>query len=502
MDTEKATSEDEITFLSDADALEEGLRLGCVGVWRWKIDSDLLQWTRNLESVHHLPPGSFDGSLSSFQRDLHPSDAGEVWQKIKASIEHETPYRAVYRTSPRPNQAELWIETAGAVTTAPDGSRYLTGICLDVTDRVKKERQLVRRLSQQHAVAQFGAYALNEDSLQNVLDEAVRVAADVLHVPLTKILKFSDSADHLVLCAGIGWNDGLVGHGAVDIDRASQAGFTLMTSGPVLVSDILTETRFSGPQLLHDHEVRSGISVVIPGAGSRPFGVFGIHARDVREFDTTDAEFLQSIAHIVAGAVRHAAASDHKTLLVREMAHRAGNMLQLVNSIAGKTFSPDADPQLARRSFSERLNALARSNYVVARGGWTATPFRELVEETLQPFGSRVIAEGRNVLLPPEFCFDMGLILHELATNSAKYGTLGQQDGSVLVRWTFRPRSQGARLFSFEWEDPMPMSATSATGTGFGSKLMSALIERKWNGTVTVSEDSNFRLTIEVSLAE
>ena len=502
MSKQISASQDDITFLKDAVGLEEGLRLGCVGVWRWKIDSDLLQWTRNLESVHNLPPGSFDGSLSSFQHDLHPNDAGEVWQKIKASIEHETPYRAVYRTNPRPNQTELWIETAGGVTTAPDGSRYLTGICLDVTDRVKKERQLVRRLSQQRAVAQFGAYALNEVSLQNVLDEAVRMAADVLHVPLTKILQFSDSADHLVLRAGMGWDDGLVGHGTVGIDKTSQAGFTLMTNGPVLVTDLLAETRFSGPQLLHDYEVRSGISVVIPGAGSRPFGVFGIHARDVREFDTTDAEFLQSIAHIVAGAARQAAAADHKTLLVREMAHRAGNMLQLVNSIAGKTFSPDADPQVARRSFSERLNALARSNYVVARGGWTATPFRELVEETLEPFGSRVTAEGRNVLLPPEFCFDMGLILHELATNSAKYGTLGQQDGSILVRWTFRPQVQGQRIFSFEWEDPMPMSSTSATGTGFGSKLMSALIERKWNGTVSMAKESHFRLTIEVSLSD
>ncbi|MDP3523639.1 MAG: HWE histidine kinase domain-containing protein, partial [Hoeflea sp.] len=184
------------------------------------------------------------------------------------------------------------------------------------------------------------------------------------------------------------------------------------------------------------------------------------------------------------------------------MAHRAGNMLQLVNSIAGKTFSPDADPQLARRSFSERLNALARSNYVVARGGWTATPFKELVEETLQPFGGRITAEGRNVLLPPEFCFDMGLILHELATNSAKYGTLGQQDGSILIRWTFRPQSQGTRVFSFEWEDPMSISTASATGTGFGSKLLSALVERKWNGTVTVADRSNFRLTIEVSLSD
>lgn len=500
MDKNTADSADESAFLSEAGALEDGLRLGGVGIWRWKIDSDLLQWTRNLESIHHLPPGSFDGSLSSFQRDIHPDDADAVWQKIKSSIESETPYRAVYRARPRPNQNELWIETAGAVTTACNGSRYLTGVCLDVTNRVRSERQLERRLAQQRAVAHFGAYTLHEFDLQKVLNEAVRVAADVLGVPLAKILQFADTADHLILRAGIGWKEELVGHGRVGIDGTSQAGYTLLADEPVIVADMLAETRFCGPQLLHDHEVRSGMSVVIPGVETRPFGVFGIHSRDLREFDRTDAEFLQSLAHIVTGAARHAVAADHRMLLVREMAHRAGNMLQLVNSIAGQTFSADADPQLARKSFGDRLNALARSNYVVARGGWTATPFRELVEATLEPFGSRMTAEGRNVLLPPEFCFDMGLILHELATNSSKYGTLGEDDGAIRVSWTFRASAEGLSLFCFDWEDPLPVTASQAKGSGFGSKLMTALIERKWNGVVTIADASNFRITMEVPL--
>ena len=98
--------------------------------------------------------------------------------------------------------------------------------------------------------------------------------------------------------------------------------------------------------------------------------MFGIHARELRQFDGTDAEFLQSLANIVAGAARQFAAADQQKLLVREMAHRAGNMLQLVNSIANQTFGAEADLRLAKKSFSDRLNSLARSNYVVARGGW------------------------------------------------------------------------------------------------------------------------------------
>ncbi|VVT27769.1 HWE histidine kinase domain-containing protein [Rhizobium sp. EC-SD404] len=500
MNNYDSNSPAEVSFLSDSSALQEGLHFGGVGIWRWRIDSDQLQWTRNLESVHHLPHNSFDGSLASFQRDLHPADAERVWQQIKTSVETGTPYRAVYRTSPRAGVGELWIETSGGVTTDCSGIRYLTGVCLDVTDRIQNERKLERRLAQQRAVARFGSLALSHDDLQGVLDEAVKIAADVLDVPLSKVLQFADVADHLVLRAGLGWKGGLVGNCIVGIERSSQAGYTLLENKPITVDDLKIEQRFDGPQLLHDHGVRSGISVVIPGRKSRPFGVFGVHTRDVRLFDEADAEFLQSLAHIVAGAARHAEAADHRMLLVREMAHRAGNMLQLVNSIAGQTFVATADQNLARQTFSDRLSALARSNYVIARGGWTATPFAELVAETLKPFGHRVAAKGRSILLPPELCFDMGLVLHELATNSAKYGTLGRETGTVHITWSHETGADGTSMFKVDWQDPLKSNSISAKGTGFGSKLMSALIERKWNGTATIAQGATFQITMEVPL--
>lgn len=489
-------------FLTDPRALVDGLRLGGAGVWRWKIDSDQLEWTRNLESVHGLPPGSFDGTLSSFQLDLHPDDADAVWQRIRESIVTGTPFLTVYRAAPRPGRDDLWIETSGGLAIGRDGSQYLTGICLEVSERIRNERQLQRRLAQQKAIARFGSFALSEGDLAKVLDDAVAIAAEVLDVPLSKILQFSDTADQLVLRAGIGWVDAQVGHTVVGIEKASQAGFTLLVDQPVIVRDLLTETRFNGPALLHDHGVRSGISVVIPGSRARPFGVFGIHATDLRNFDQTDAEFLQSLANVVAGAARHAAAADHQTLLVREMAHRAGNMLQLVNSIATQTFHPDVDTSAAKHAFSERLSALARSNYVVARGGWTSTSFTELVGETLKPFGQRVKRLGRDILLPPELCFDMGLVLHELATNSVKYGSLGRDGGTVAVEWSFEPSSSELRAFRLEWNDSdLAPPAEFEVKTGFGSKLIRALVERKWNGVVRVAKDANFRISFEIPLA-
>ncbi|WP_164612896.1 sensor histidine kinase [Pseudotabrizicola algicola] len=488
--------------MADGADLVEGLRLGKVGVWRWKIDTNLLSWTANLEEIHALAAGSFDGTLASFQNDLHPEDAAGVWQQIIACIDQGAPYRTVYRTIPRPGLPDLWIEAAGGVSVAPDGTAYLTGVCTDVTARVETEQRLARRQAQQSAVAAFGSFALAEPEFQKIMDRAVHIAADVLQVPLTKILQFADSADHLVLVSGLGWQEGLVGSGKVGIERESQAGFTLLAQAPVIVADLLSETRFDGPQLLHDHGVRSGISVIIPGSGFRPFGVFGIHSRDVRRFEAADAEFLLSLANIVAAAARQVEAARQQALLVREMAHRAGNMLQLVNSIAGQTFSAASDPKLARNSFSARLSALARSNYIVSRSGWGATRFAEVVTETLKPFGERITATGRDILLHPDLCFDMGLVLHELASNSLKFGALGRTLGSVNIHWTYRVEADGARIFSFEWSDPESTAAPDASATGFGSKLVRALIEQKWHGTITKETQTGFRLRFDIPYPE
>lgn len=488
-------------FLSEGYALEEGLRLGMAGIWRWQVGSEKLQWTKNLEGIHLLPPESFDGTLETFRRDLHPDDADTVWQKIEACIESGEPYRAVYRTAPRDGAPEVWIETCGGVTVDSDGLRYLTGVCLDVTQRVRKERELKRRLAQQSAVARFGSSALNEPDLQKVLDYAVCIAAEVFDVPLTKILQFADSADHLVLRSGVGWATGLVGRGTVGIETSSQAGFTLACNQPVLVHDLLEENRFHGPQLLHDHGVRSGISVVISGTEARAFGVFGVHDRVPRQFDQTDAEFLQSLANIVAGAARQNIAVERQRLLVREMAHRAGNLLQLVTSIARQTFSSTLDTNAARHSFSERLGALARSNYVVSRGGWTSTRIRETVEEALRPFGDRFVIQGRDVLLPPDLCFDMGIVLHELATNSVKHGTLGQNVGSVHVTWSNDTGQTDCTRFCFEWDDRYSQAGTATNGAGFGSMLVRALIEKKWNGTLKLASVPHFQMKIEIPLS-
>jgi two-component sensor histidine kinase len=356
-------------------------------------------------------------------------------------------------------------------------------------------------LLKQEATAELGMLALGTQSFQHIIDVIVERLSVELHCPLTKVLQFADEADELTLVAGVGWKDGLVGCGKVGVDRDSQAGFTLMSDGPVIVEDLETETRFTGPPLLREHGVRSGMSVIIPGPGNRPFGVLGVHSRELRKFDRSDVEFLVTVASIIASRWRQEVAEARNRALLREMAHRSGNLLQVVNSIFSNTMRGARDIDEGKTKFAQRLSAMARANLLLARGGWSATPLRDLAESTLEPFGGNIKFKGRDVVVPGDVAFDLSLIFFELGTNSSKYGAFGPGEGEVHLSWSLT-RDGGDRCLKLQWLDTSEPSRREALGSGFGTRLIHQLVELEYQGKVSISEKPQYCCAFEFSLPQ
>jgi PAS domain S-box-containing protein len=175
-----------------------------------------------------------------------------------------------------------------------------TGILRDASERVAAEATLKQRAEQQAALATLGSLALTGARLYDLMQEASALVAHTLSVEYCKVLELLPNG-RLLICAGVGWRSGIVGHQIVDGDTSSQAGYTLAAKKPVTVQDRNLETRFHGPPLLREHDVISGMSVVIEGQEGA-FGVLGAHTTRRRSFTSDEINFLQAIAHVLAGA--------------------------------------------------------------------------------------------------------------------------------------------------------------------------------------------------------
>ncbi len=181
--------------------------------------------------------------------------------------------------------------------------------CALVIDNARIYERLRRREQQQAVVAELGLRALGGADLHELFDEAARRLAATLDVEFAKILEQLPDKRRLQLRAGVGWRPGLVGEATLGTDRGSQAGYTLRSGSPVVVTDLATETRFTGAALLLDHGVVSGMSVIIEGRSAH-WGVLGAHTSRRRRFTEDDIHFLQAVANVLADAIERQRGED------------------------------------------------------------------------------------------------------------------------------------------------------------------------------------------------
>jgi PAS domain S-box-containing protein len=172
-----------------------------------------------------------------------------------------------------------------------------------------QEQTAELRVLQQAAVAEIGQRALSGIAPSVLMEEVTALIAQTLGVEFCKILELLPDGKALLLRAGIGWKNGFVGVATVNAGAESQAGYTLLSNAPVIIEDLQAETRFSGPPLLHDHGVVSGLSVIIPGR-DRPFGVLGAHTVKRRVFKPDDVHFLEAVANVLSEAIERNKAEE------------------------------------------------------------------------------------------------------------------------------------------------------------------------------------------------
>ena len=310
-------------------------------------------------------------------------------------------------------------------------------------------RALRLRIRQQELLAELGVLALQGTSFIEMLNHTARITAEGLGAEYCKVMEFLPAEKRLLVRAGVGWGEGVVGHATVGADLASPAGYALSTGKPVISNHLENEERFRTPELLIEHGIRRAMNVILQGDGS-PFGVLEVDSRSEGEFSEHDIAFLQGAANILGMGIEQQqyqrklqAALDRHQILLKEVNHRVKNSLQVVSGMLHLQASAVGDPALSDRlqEASTRVSAVGRAYERLAYNAdyeniGLVSYLREVINDLETP-----VAPCKVQLEAPEeiqFAADrailVALIVNELVLNAGKYAYPDSTGGLIWVR--------------------------------------------------------------------
>lgn len=162
-------------------------------------------------------------------------------------------------------------------------------------------------------------------------------------------------------------------------------------------------------------------------------------------------------------------------LLMREVNHRVKNQFSVILSMISATARQSSDPKVFENRIRDRILALARSHDLLVEAEWSGTDLANLVKEHMRPFGSeaQILSKGPKLALTPNAVQHLGMAIHELGTNSAKYGALATEHGRVEITWSTQQGDGDPVNFYLDWsetgflesEDVVPEEPRSGLGT-------------------------------------
>ncbi len=372
---------------------------------------------------------------------IHPEDRARVEAASRAAITSGRPYKEEFRILRADTGAERWIR-ASAQWSSEDagGGRRFVGVDIDITDAKCAEASL--------AASEAEYRAIFENSVVG------KAQAD----PAT--LRIMRANRHL--CA-------IVGYG----EQKLLGGMTIL-------------------DLIHPDDraaIQRGVRSAT--AADRPFH---LEARMLRS-DGAERWVIGSVVLLPRAAGRQAAivatvqditerrrAEERQAMLAREVDHRAKNVLAVVQ--AALRLTPRSDANAFARAVEGRVNALARTQTLLAEGQWSGAPLRRLIAGELAGFvasgagGEQPCARlaGPPMLITTDAAQPLAMALHELATNATKYGALSVAGGIVSVTWWADTAAGALRL---DWvETGGPAVPGPPDRRGFGSRVLESMLSQ------------------------
>lgn len=181
----------------------------------------------------------------------------------------------------------------------------------------------------------------------------------------------------------------------------------------------------------------------------------------------------------------HKRDKEHIQFLMEELNHRSKNLLTVVQSLARRTFAT-GDPATFNERFANRLNGLVRNHDELVKGRWVHSDLASLITSHLSAFasvgGPQIKIDGPSVKLGDKANQSIGMAIHELGTNAAKYGALSSPQGKVAIDWMIEDGSDGN--LAIRWTETGGPEVATPNREGFGQKVINEMAGMAVGGKV------------------
>ena len=417
-----------------------------VGIWDWDVTHDILTADAPFARMYGVDPAHAAAGVSvqAFVAGVHPEDRAQLNEAIERAVRETGELRFEYRLL-TPDGRVRWVMAMGRASASEDGSLVrLPGVAIDITERKEAEARLTE--------SEAGFRALADSMPQMVWSTRPDGFHDYYNARWYEFTGMPPGSTD-----GEGWNG--MFH-PDDQERAwKQWRHSLTTGEPYQIEYRLRH---------HSGEYRWTLGRALPVRDAR--------GRITRWFGTcTDIHHAKQ-------------AAEEREVVAQELSHRIKNIFSVMTGIIGLSaraypqMKPFADQLRQRIAAMGKAHDFVRPHSTASRPGKDQSSLRDLVTELVLPFqsadGERVVFVGDDARIDDASATPLALLVHELATNAAKYGALHEHDGRVVITGSAKDG-----VYTMRWtETGGPEVTSEPQNSGFGSRLISLSVEGQLGG--------------------
>lgn len=417
---------------------EEMLRLAVeateLGLWDYDIGSGNLVWNQRLKELYGMAPDT-EITYEVYKQAIHPEDRDRVVDAYQAALDPAGNGRFGFehRTVSPLDGRVRWVQAAGRVIFAGAKPVRVIGTVRDVTERRTAEAALRASEARYRQIV--------EVSLQGIW--AHRDGRII----------FANA--HAARMFGAAGPEDLIGKPVLELahpDERPRAAERMRQLIERRESVPLTEMRFLGPE---GRTIVLEVQAVPFEDGGKP-AILAV-GRDITERKSTE---------------------ERQAFLMAELDHRVRNSLASIQSMALLTGRTAATKEEYAAKLQGRIAAMARAHGLLTREHWDGADLADIVHDALQAFGEAVLIDGRpDCPLRARDALNLALVLHELATNAAKYGALSMPGGKVELRWDIAGEGDERRV-QILWRERGGPPVRAPSRQGFGTRLIQGTLPK------------------------